>query len=145
MMRRSIWRKLCRLADARNCSYSELPAACRRVNAKARRWRGSIPLRRMKSDLPARHNVVGRIHEFLERVEHERKLVIVPHRVMLELLDLVRERRLVGDELPEPHEGSHDRNVHLNGAAAGEDRREHGDALFREYERELSSSAVPRT
>ena len=69
------------------------------------------------------------------RVDEEIELVLHPGDAAVDLGDTPRKIFIAGHHLTDLNEYAHDENVHVRGAIAAQDRREHGHALFGEYPR----------
>jgi hypothetical protein len=49
---------------------------------------------------------------------------------------------VASQDSPQPNEGPHDRDIHLHGSAAGQDRREHGNSQLFESKGQVAASAA---
>src|SRR3989344_6070145 len=78
-------------------------------------------------------------HEFADGVEYHSELSVV---FLLKRRELAREIGMRGEHLPQPHEGAHDFDVHMNSAFAVQDTGQHRDALFRKSIGRVASPAA---
>ncbi|HZS62648.1 MAG TPA: hypothetical protein VFA43_25540 [Gemmatimonadaceae bacterium] len=74
-------------------------------------------------------------------IEYYLKLTVVSQ---LEVLDLPHYLRIIGEYLAQPHERTHESNIHLDSEWTVQDTREHGDTLLGEGQHGIAPTTAAR-
>jgi hypothetical protein len=86
----------------------------------------------------------GRFDQSLNGFEHVLHPAFLFALPPFELIQPVRQFLVSGQQLPQPGEGAHDRNIDFDGPVAGEHRRKLGNAVFGKGERRTGAQAPAR-
>src|ERR1700674_2574696 len=83
-----------------------------------------------------------RLHELLQNIEHDFKLLVVR---LLHRGEPFSKLLMCCEDLTESHKRAHDGNVHGDRATALQDRGKHGDALLRKNVGQVAPATIART